>query len=71
MIIIIKKSIKFNIYNISSNNINFFNSSFNINDKFFFNISSVKYYFSYKFNKVELNYILMDLSIQNINYKKL
>ena len=65
MIIIIKKSIKFNIYNISSNNINFFNSSFNINDKFFFNISSVKYYFSYKFNKVELNYLFLCFDKEN------
>ena len=45
--------------------INYSNLSYNFNDSLFFNLSSIKYYFSYKFNKTELEYDFYFFDKQN------
>ena len=36
--------------------INYSNFSYDFNNELFFNLSSIKYYFSYKFNRIEIEY---------------
>ena len=60
----IKKSPLMSI-NTNNININFPNSSFNIDNNLFFNLSSMNYYFSYKFNKIELEYTFQFFDKEN------
>ena len=62
-IIFVKKS-KLN-FNINNDKINFSNSTYAVFSDLYFNISSVNYYFSYKFNKIELEYNFQFFDIKN------
>ena len=62
-IIFIKKP-KLN-FNINNDKINYSNSSYSVFNGLFFNISSINYYFSHKFNKVELEYNFLFFDKQN------
>ena len=50
---------------VNNNTFNIFGSFRAFNSYFFFNLSSIKYYFSYKFNKVELEYSLQLFDVDN------
>ena len=62
----VSKIIQRNDYIITYNKkVNIFGSFRAFNSYFFFNLSSIKYYFSYKFNKVELEYSLQLFDVDN------
>ena len=62
-IIFVKKTKLNFIFN--NDKINFSNSSYSVFNDLFFNISSVNYYFSHKFNKIELEYHFQFFDKQN------
>ena len=62
-IIFVKKT-KLN-FNFNNDEINLSNSSYSIFNELFFNISSVNYYFSHKYNKIELEYHFQFFDKQN------
>jgi len=60
-----KKSLVLLNHSTNGKFINYSNLSYNFNDSLFFNLSSIKYYFSYKFNKTELEYDFYFFDKQN------